>query len=121
PTMNVIVHKAMPSGPVEVVVCFCAIICAHQPSLRSTALPTLLRTFCTMPGEKSIKLDPKTEAVFKKKGYNIEKMLNEGAFGQVYKGSNTRSGELVAIKVMDLDAVGEKFKQKFLPRELAAL
>ena len=74
-----------------------------------------------MPGEKSIKLDPKTEAVFKKKGYNIEKMLNEGAFGQVYKGSNTRSGELVAIKVMDLDAVGEKFKQKFLPRELAAL
>jgi len=74
-----------------------------------------------MAPEKSIKLDPKTEAVFKKKCYTIEKMLNEGAFGQVYKGANTKTGELVAIKVMDLDAVGEKFKQKFLPRELAAL
>lgn len=74
-----------------------------------------------MSTEKTIKLDPKTEAVFRKKCYTIEKMLNEGAFGQVYKGTNTATGELVAIKVMDLDAVGDKFKQKFLPRELAAL
>ena len=74
-----------------------------------------------MAPEKTIKLDPKTEAVFKRKGYSIEKMLNEGAFGQVYKGANNKTGELVAIKVMDLDAVGEKFKTKFLPRELGAL
>ena len=74
-----------------------------------------------MAPSKTIKLDPKTEAVFKKKGYKIEKMLNEGAFGQVYKGCNTKTGEEVAIKVMDLQAVGEKFKQKFLPRELTAL
>ncbi|KAH7637751.1 testis-specific serine/threonine-protein kinase 4 [Dermatophagoides farinae] len=71
--------------------------------------------------KESIRLDPKTAAVFRKKGYSVDKKLNEGAFGQVYKGSNTKTGELVAVKVMDLDKVGDKFKQKFLPRELAAL
>ncbi|KPM04352.1 serine/threonine protein kinase-like protein 5 [Sarcoptes scabiei] len=68
-----------------------------------------------------IKLDTKTALVFKKKGYSVEKKLNEGAFGQVYKGFNTKSGEEIAVKVMDLAKVGDKFKQKFLPRELAAL
>jgi 5'-AMP-activated protein kinase catalytic alpha subunit len=71
--------------------------------------------------EEIIELDPKTEAVFKKKGYKMQKKLSQGAFGQVYKGINTNTEELCAVKVMDLDKVGEKFKQKFLPRELAAL
>lgn len=69
----------------------------------------------------SITLDPKTAAVFKRKGYSIEKKLNEGAFGQVYKGQNMKTGEFVAVKVMDLEKVGDKFKTKFLPREIAAL
>jgi serine kinase len=71
--------------------------------------------------DEPIKLDSKTEAVFKKKGYELKKKLAEGAFGQVYKAVNTKSGDLVAVKVMDLSKVGEKFKEKFLPRELAAL
>jgi serine/threonine protein kinase len=71
--------------------------------------------------EEMIELDPKTEAVFKKKGYKVQKKLSQGAFGQVYKGINTNTDELCAVKVMDLDKVGEKFEQKFLPRELAAL
>ena len=66
-------------------------------------------------------LDPKTQAVFKKKGYELQKKLSAGAFGQVFKAKNTKSDETVAVKVMDLDKVGEKFKEKFLPRELAAL
>jgi len=71
--------------------------------------------------EEVAELDPKTEAVFKKKGYKIQKKLSEGAFGQVYKAVNTKTEDLCAVKVMDLDKVGQKFKQKFLPRELAAL
>ena len=66
-------------------------------------------------------LDPKTKAVFKKKGYYLEKKLSQGAYGQVYKAKNTKTDETVAVKVMDLEKVGEKFKEKFLPRELAAL
>lgn len=71
--------------------------------------------------DEIIKLDPKTDAVFKKKHYKVEKKLNEGAFGQVYKGYNTKTGDQVAVKVMDLDKVGSKFKEKFLDREINAL
>ncbi|XP_054160102.1 testis-specific serine/threonine-protein kinase 4-like [Oppia nitens] len=71
--------------------------------------------------DETINLDPKTEAVFKKKGYELQKKLAEGAFGQVYKAKNTKTGDKVAVKVMNLDKVGEKFKEKFLPREMAAL
>ena len=60
-------------------------------------------------------LDPKTKAVFKKKGYYLEKKLSQGSFGQVYKAKNTKTDETVAVKVMDLEKVGEKFKEKFLP------
>lgn len=73
------------------------------------------------PKGASIQLDDKTAAVFKKKGYCVQKKLAEGAFGQVYKGMQVKTGETVAVKVMDLKKVGEKFKKKFLPRELAAL
>lgn len=74
--------------------------------------------------EKSIeviKLDSKTEAVFKRKSYKVELKLSEGAFGQVYKGTNIKTGETVAVKVMDLSKVGTKFKEKFLCREIDAL
>ncbi|KAI2807398.1 protein serine threonine kinase [Blomia tropicalis] len=70
--------------------------------------------------DKFIKLDPKTEAVFNKKGYRIDKMLNEGAFGQVYRGTN-KNDEPVAIKVMDLNAVGDKYKQKFLATRIIGI
>ena len=69
-----------------------------------------------MPEEKKDEmpeLDPKTEAVFKKKGYKLQKKLSQGAFGQVYKAVNTQNGDLYAVKVMDLDKVGEKFKKSF--------
>lgn len=88
--------------------------------MAETLLTCSNKTTTVMSGEKIV-LDPKTEAVFKKKCYKIDKKLAEGAFGQVYKGTNTKTGETVAIKVMNLDGVGEKFKEKFLPRELSAL
>src|SRR5699024_1402658 len=34
---------------------------------------------------------------------------------------NTKTDEVVAVKVMDLDQVGDRIMQKFVPRELAAL
>ena len=81
-----------------------------------------IRKFKTVgPKPEIIELDSKTAQVLTRKGYFIEKKLNEGAFGQVYLGKTGKEKEKVAVKVMDLDKVGDKFKQKFLPRELAAL
>lgn len=69
-------------------------------------------------------LDAKTQAVLKKKGYTLQRKLAAGAFGQVYSALKSRHNgkeEMSAVKVMDLDKCGEKFKQKFLPRELSVL
>lgn len=69
-------------------------------------------------------LDIKTQAVLKKKGYILQKRLAAGAFGQVYSAIKARPNgkeEMSAVKIMDLDKCGEKFKQKFLPRELSVL
>lgn len=54
-------------------------------------------------------------------GYTLEKKLNEGAFGQVFRGKDTKNGEPVAIKVMFCEKLGAKYQEKFWPRELAAL
>ncbi|XP_054154256.1 testis-specific serine/threonine-protein kinase 4-like [Oppia nitens] len=65
--------------------------------------------------------DDKTTAVLKRKGYKILQSLSAGAFGQVYKAMSTKDNELVAVKVMNLEKCSEKFKEKFLPREMAAM
>lgn len=94
--------------------------------------------------------DPKTQALFRHKGYFIEKEMAHGAFGKVYKAtkqqpkktSNTskmtlrdrksssrHAGEStdqqqtlpVAVKVINLDQVGDEYRARFLPRELEAL
>ena len=74
-----------------------------------------------MPELEEIQVDEKTKKVFKRKGYNIDKPLGAGSFGKVYLA--TKEGEkcFFAVKVMDLSRVSTKFKEKFLPRELAAL
>lgn len=72
-----------------------------------------------MPEEEEI--DPKTLAVFKKKGYKLEKPLGAGAYGLVYKGQIVESQTLIACKVMNLDKVDPLFKNKFLVREMAAM
>ena len=56
-----------------------------------------------------LELEPKTAAVFQRKGYTILKKLNEGAFGQVFKGQNIKNNSLVAIKVMFIKQLGEKY------------
>lgn len=71
--------------------------------------------------EKAV-VDAKTEAVFQRKGYRLEDKISAGAFGQVYTAVNLKEeGEMCAVKVMDLEKCSEKFKQKFLPRELSIL
>ena len=66
-------------------------------------------------------IDSKTLAVFKKKGYRLDKPLGSGAYGMVYKGQILDSGDLIACKVMNLDKVDPVFKDKFLVREMAAM
>lgn len=85
-----------------------------------------------------IKLDPKTEAVFERKGYRVIKYINKGAFGSVYKAENIKRNEMDAVKVseqlcscdfsntpsqvMDLEQVAKSgMDQKYLDREIQAL
>lgn len=88
--------------------------------------------------------DPKTQALFRHKGYIIEKEMAHGAFGKVYKGlkqpvkkvgktkdrrslsrnTNSNGSEHslpVAVKVINLEQVGDEYRARFLPRELEAL
>src|ERR1700712_2696748 len=74
-----------------------------------------------MSNEKELQIDEKTLRVFKKKGYKIDKRLSAGAFGQVYRVVKEGEEGYKAVKVMDLSLVSNKFKTKFIPRELAAL
>ena len=67
-------------------------------------------------------IDDKTKAVFDKKGYTLMSKIGNGAFGQVYKARNDKRGFTVcAAKVMDMTKMTDKVRDKFLPRELAAL
>ncbi|XP_017463402.1 PREDICTED: testis-specific serine/threonine-protein kinase 4-like, partial [Rhagoletis zephyria] len=67
-------------------------------------------------------IDSKTQAVFTKKGYQLQAKLGQGAFGQVYKAINVkRDNQVCAVKVMDTTKMSSKLVEKFLPRELAAL
>ncbi|KAI1299398.1 Testis-specific serine/threonine-protein kinase 2 [Halotydeus destructor] len=66
-------------------------------------------------------LDHKTEKMFDKRGYKLTTKISCGAYGIVYKGTKQNGGQVCAVKIMDLSKCGERFKQKFLPRELTML
>lgn len=66
-------------------------------------------------------LDPKTQRIFERKGYQVEFKISQGAFGKVYTAKDTKKNGMAAVKVMDLTQVSEKFREKFLPRELMML
>lgn len=70
---------------------------------------------------KSLIVCPKTQRVFDRKGYKAETKISEGAFGEVYKGYSTSTGDKVAIKVMDLKKMAQRVQEVFLPREIEAL
>ena len=70
--------------------------------------------------KEQIQLDPRTAAVFKRKGYKVTDKISEGSFGKVYKGKRTKDGIKSAVKVMDLDRM-DKFTLEYLPRELEML
>lgn len=73
-----------------------------------------------MPKEPA-NVDLKTAVIFRRKGYRLENKLSAGAFGQVYTAKLTSGEGVRAVKVMDLNKYSEKFKEKFLPRELTVL
>ena len=45
--------------------------------------------------------------------YEFEELIGKGAYGRVYKGRETRSGRLVAIKVLDIDSLDYKSLRDF--------
>ena len=72
--------------------------------------------------DKLVWVDEQCKMVLEKKGYTLDKVLNSGAFGQVWKGKDTRNDNRpVAIKIMDLGKIDKIIESKFWPRELAAL
>lgn len=75
-----------------------------------------------MPDKKEpIRLDPKTEAVIKRKGYVVKELLSEGSYGKVYKAQKKSDLIFAAVKVMDTLQMKEPFLSTFLPRELQML
>ena len=59
--------------------------------------------------------------MFSRKGYVVERRLSRGAYGEVYRGTNSKTGKLFALKTLNLDKLGPNLQKKFLPRELATL
>lgn len=51
----------------------------------------------------------------------MQHKISQGSFGKVYTSFNRSKNVMAAVKVMDLDKCSEKFKEKFLPRELSML
>jgi serine/threonine protein kinase len=45
--------------------------------------------------------------------YEFEELIGKGAYGRVYKGHETKSGRLVAIKVLDIDSLDYKSLRDF--------
>ncbi|KAF9248098.1 hypothetical protein DTO006G1_8617 [Penicillium roqueforti] len=45
--------------------------------------------------------------------YEFEELIGKGAYGRVYKGHQTSSGQLVAIKVLDIDSLDYKSLRDF--------
>lgn len=53
--------------------------------------------------------------------YDEAKFLGEGSFGKVYKGTNTQTGETVAIKRMDMSAFKDQFMIESLKNEIGVM
>ena len=47
--------------------------------------------------------------------YEIHDLLGGGQFGSVYKGKNNKTGEIVAIKLMDLGRLIKKHGKEIIP------
>ena len=67
-------------------------------------------------------IGPEMAVIFAKRGYQVERLLHRGIYGDVYLGVDTRAGNKpVAVKVVMMDKLATKVKQEFLPREVTAL
>ena len=52
-------------------------------------------------------------------GYLLGGRVNKGAFSIVHCGLEIKSGNVIAIKIINLNAVSRNFRDRFLPRELS--
>lgn len=70
---------------------------------------------------KVAEVDEKTKAILLQKGYRLETAIGKGSYGEVYKAVKLKTSKICAVKVMSLDLMNERFRKKFLPRELATM
>lgn len=66
-------------------------------------------------------IDEKTMNIFAQKGYHILEMLGSGSFGEVFKAYNSIQQVISAVKIINLQLCSDRYRRKFLPRELAAM
>lgn len=59
--------------------------------------------------DDEVDLDPKTKAVFDRKGYKVLGKISQGAFGKVYRAKRTETGKLSAVKVMDTTKMPSRY------------
>lgn len=48
-------------------------------------------------------------------------LLGEGSFGKVYKGKNVKTGELVAVKCMDMSNFHDAYMKESLENEISVM
>lgn len=67
-------------------------------------------------------LDATSEQILRNYHYEIKEKLGAGAFSDVYCAINhKRPDRNIAVKIIDLSSLNEKYLHKFLPRELQSL
>lgn len=53
--------------------------------------------------------------------YNDKDYLGKGSFGVVYRGTDTKTGDLVAIKIMDMTLFDDEFMIESLKTEISVM
>ena len=64
---------------------------------------------------------PKVLALIEHKGFKVENKLGQGSYGVVYKAMLIQTGQLAAIKVINLKSISKKSREKYLTREIETL
>lgn len=59
--------------------------------------------------------------ILTKKGYEVLNRIGSGTYARVYKVRNLKNNKELAVKIIDLTKTSEKYRVRFLPREMRIL